>query len=96
MTQEPGSPGGTATGGAAAPAEAARYYEQSTRLVLWRHGQTPWNVQGRFQGRLAVFDEDSHRHAFELIGQHGLEHQFQFAPRTRDDLKDLGSRGLLF
>src|SRR5262249_45589669 len=37
-----------AAGGAAAPAEAsqhaARYYEQSTRLVLWRHGQTRWNV----------------------------------------------------
>ena len=42
-------------GDAAAPAEAARgaerYHEQSIRLVLWRHGQTQWNVDGRFQGQ---------------------------------------------
>jgi probable phosphoglycerate mutase len=42
-------------GGAAAPAEAPRgaerYHEQSIRLVLWRHGQTQWNVDGRFQGQ---------------------------------------------
>ena len=30
---------------------AGRYGEQSVRLVLWRHGQTQWNVDGRFQGQ---------------------------------------------
>ena len=30
---------------------AARYHEQAVRLVLWRHGQTLWNVEGRFQGQ---------------------------------------------
>src|ERR1035437_10930157 len=28
-----------------------RYGESSTRLLLWRHGQTQWNVEGRFQGQ---------------------------------------------
>jgi len=28
-----------------------RYLDQSVRLVLWRHGQTQWNVEGRFQGQ---------------------------------------------
>jgi glucosyl-3-phosphoglycerate phosphatase len=40
---------------AAAPAEAprggGRFREHSVRLVLWRHGQTQWNVEGRFQGQ---------------------------------------------
>jgi broad specificity phosphatase PhoE len=25
--------------------------DSRVRLVLWRHGQTPWNIQGRFQGQ---------------------------------------------
>ena len=33
---------------------ADRYAEQSVRLVLWRHGQTRWNVEGRFQGQTDI------------------------------------------
>ena len=29
----------------------ARHADHSVRLVLWRHGQTRWNVEGRFQGQ---------------------------------------------
>jgi glucosyl-3-phosphoglycerate phosphatase len=39
------SAGAPGTGPAAAPRD------QSVRLVLWRHGQTQWNVDGRFQGQ---------------------------------------------
>jgi len=65
------------TGGAAAPAEASRgaerYHEQSIRLVLWRHGQTQWNVDGRFQGQSdipldAVGEQQAERAARLLAG----------------------------
>src|SRR5215467_8595674 len=36
---------------AAETGSAGRSGEQSVRLVLWRHGQTQWNVDGRFQGQ---------------------------------------------
>ena len=39
---------GPATGAAGA-GPAPR--DQGVRLVLWRHGQTQWNVEGRFQGQ---------------------------------------------
>ena len=64
-------------GGAAVPAEAARgaerYHEQSIRLVLWRHGQTQWNVDGRFQGQSdipldAVGEQQAERAARLLAG----------------------------
>ena len=35
----------------AAPAPAGPQGDQMVRLVLWRHGQTRWNVEGRFQGQ---------------------------------------------
>ena len=28
--------------------------DSRVRLVLWRHGQTPWNAQGRFQGQTDI------------------------------------------
>ena len=41
-----------ASGVTAGPAGAsARSHDHSVRLVLWRHGQTQWNVEGRFQGQ---------------------------------------------
>ena len=36
---------------AAGSGSPGRSGEQSVRLVLWRHGQTQWNVDGRFQGQ---------------------------------------------
>lgn len=74
------SAGGAAevsAGGAAAPAEAPRgaerYHERSIRLVLWRHGQTQWNVDGRFQGQSdipldAVGEQQAERAARLLAG----------------------------
>src|SRR5262249_48450634 len=52
----PGDPPTAAVAGArsagAQSAEAsARNYDHSVRLVLWRHGQTRWDVEGRFQGQ---------------------------------------------
>jgi glucosyl-3-phosphoglycerate phosphatase len=36
---------------AAGPGSAGPHGDQMVRLVLWRHGQTRWNVEGRFQGQ---------------------------------------------
>jgi glucosyl-3-phosphoglycerate phosphatase len=35
----------------AGPAPPGPHGDQMVRLVLWRHGQTRWNVEGRFQGQ---------------------------------------------
>ena len=35
----------------ASPAPTGSHGDQMVRLVLWRHGQTRWNVEGRFQGQ---------------------------------------------
>src|SRR5215831_13304409 len=45
----PGVAAGAATAGGAG--SAGSYGDQMVRLVLWRHGQTQWNVDGRFQGQ---------------------------------------------
>lgn len=29
-------------------------YGKPTRVIMWRHGQTPWNLEGRFQGSLDI------------------------------------------
>ena len=79
MTQVQAAAGATqgSAGDAAAPAEAPRgaerYHEQSIRLVLWRHGQTQWNVDGRFQGQSdipldAVGEQQAERAARLLAG----------------------------
>jgi len=51
----PGASGaGVARGPGSSPGPAgdrARSHDHSVRLVLWRHGQTLWNVEGRFQGQ---------------------------------------------
>jgi len=49
------------------------YYEQSVRLVLWRHGQTRWNAENRFQGQSdipldAVGEQQAERAARLLAG----------------------------
>jgi len=47
----PGRPPGSAGASAVPPRASARSHDHSVRLVLWRHGQTLWNVEGRFQGQ---------------------------------------------
>ena len=42
---------GARSAGAQSAEAIARNYDHSVRLVLWRHGQTRWNVEGRFQGQ---------------------------------------------
>src|SRR5215467_10394593 len=42
---------GVAPGPAGSAGPGARGHDHSVRLVLWRHGQTRWNAEGRFQGQ---------------------------------------------
>jgi glucosyl-3-phosphoglycerate phosphatase len=46
-----GSPDGISPGPGSRAPEADARPDHSVRLVLWRHGQTEWNVQRRFQGQ---------------------------------------------
>lgn len=40
------------------------------RLVLWRHGRTEWNAEGRFQGQLdPPLDETGHTQAVQAAAQ---------------------------
>jgi glucosyl-3-phosphoglycerate phosphatase len=46
------------------PDRAADHVDRVARLVLWRHGQTAWNAQRRFQGHSNVpLDETGHEQA---------------------------------
>ena len=51
------------TAGRAGP--SARSHDHSVRLVLWRHGQTQWNVEGRFQGQSDI--------PLDLVGEQQAE-----------------------
>jgi broad specificity phosphatase PhoE len=55
---------GSDAAGRASPAAGARQSDHSVRLVLWRHGQTLWNVEGRFQGQSDIpLDQAGERQA---------------------------------
>src|SRR5689334_6541607 len=46
------------------PEGGPRPHDHSVRLVLWRHGQTEWNMQGRFQGQTDIpLDETGEQQA---------------------------------
>lgn len=42
---------------------------RSRRVVLWRHGRTAWNAQGRFQGQLDVDLDEEGRAQAERAGR---------------------------
>lgn len=43
---------------------SGRRPDESVRLVLWRHGQTQWNAEGRFQGQSDIpLDPEGERQA---------------------------------
>jgi broad specificity phosphatase PhoE len=44
----------TAPGAEAASSPAGRTPSRGRRVILWRHGQTSWNVERRFQGTTDV------------------------------------------
>jgi broad specificity phosphatase PhoE len=55
---------GNDAAGRASSVAGARQSDHSVRLVLWRHGQTLWNVEGRFQGQTDIpLDEVGERQA---------------------------------
>ena len=62
----PAGVAGSSSAGAAAGAagSSGRRPDESVRLVLWRHGQTQWNVEGRFQGQSDIpLDPEGERQA---------------------------------
>jgi broad specificity phosphatase PhoE len=45
---------GNDAAGRASSVSSTRNADHSVRLVLWRHGQTQWNAEGRFQGQTDI------------------------------------------
>ena len=55
---------GTASAAPASAGSSGQHPDESVRLVLWRHGQTQWNVEGRFQGQSDIpLDPEGERQA---------------------------------
>ncbi len=54
-----------------APSDRHAYHAPGRRVVVWRHGQTEWNVEGRFQGQtdvpLDAVGRDQARRAARLL-----------------------------
>ena len=57
----------------------------ATRVLLIRHGQTEWNLQGRFQGQL-----DSNLSSVGKAQANALRHTFSAAPLAQLYSSDLG------
>lgn len=55
------------------------------RILLWRHGQTPWNVQSRFQGHVDIDLDDVGR--AQAIRAAGLLAQLEPAAIVSSDLQ---------
>jgi glucosyl-3-phosphoglycerate phosphatase len=93
-----GSPGGAGSSGSAVPgrgepgpgeqrpsADPVVGPDSRVRLVLWRHGQTEWNVQGRFQGQSDI--------PLDEVGEQQAERAARLLAALRPDViisSDLG------